>query len=99
MKNFTYLILITVLLLSACGRPDVDEETGQKTIRIAYLVNPTQSSHLVLKDFKAQVEEKSDENLQVELYTSGTIFSSDHEAIEAVQQRNVEMTHLALPIV
>jgi len=96
MKNLTFLLLITVLILSACGRPDVDEETGQKTIRIAYLVNPTQSSHLVLEDFKAQVEEESDGNLQVELYPSGSLFPSDREAIEAVQLGNVEMTLPAL---
>ena len=96
MKNFTYLILITVLLLSACGRPNMDEQTGQKTIRIAYLVNPTQSSHLVLEDFKAQVEEESGGDLQVELYPSGSLFPSDREAIEAVQLGNVEMTLPAL---
>ena len=96
MKNFTFLILITVLILSACGRPNVDEETGQKTIRIAYLVNPTQSSHLILEDFKAQVEEESGGDLQVELYPSGSLFPSDREAIEAVQLGNVEMTLPAL---
>src|SRR5690625_300739 len=96
MKNFTYLILITVLLLSACGRPNIDEQTGQKTIRIAYLVNPTQSSHLVMEDFKAQVEEESGGDLQVELYPSGSLFPSDREAIEAVQLGNVEMTLPAL---
>lgn len=96
MRNFTFLLLITVLILSACGRPNEDEETGQKTIRIAYLVNPTQSSHLVLEDFKAQVEEDSGGDLQVELYPSGSLFPSDREAIEAVQLGNVEMTLPAL---
>ncbi|WP_462421985.1 DctP family TRAP transporter solute-binding subunit [Salinicoccus sp. Marseille-QA3877] len=96
MKNFTFLILVTVLVLSACGRPNADEETGQKTIRIAYLVNPTQSSHLIMEDFKAQVEEESGGDLQVELYPSGALFPSDREAIEAVQLGNVEMTLPAL---
>jgi len=96
MRNFTFLLLITVLIVSACGRPNEDEETGQKTIRIAYLVNPTQSSHLVLEDFKAQVEEDSGGDLQVELYPSGSLFPSDREAIEAVQLGNVEMTLPAL---
>lgn len=96
MKNFTFLLLITVLILSACGRPNVDEETGQKTIRIAYLVNPAQSSHLILEDFKTQVEEESGGDLQVELYPSGSLFPSDREAIEAVQLGNVEMTLPAL---
>lgn len=96
MKNFTLLILVTALILSACGRPNIDEQAGQKTIRIAYLVNPTQSSHLIMEDFKAQVEEESGGDLQVELYPSGSLFPSDREAIEAVQLGNVEMTLPAL---
>lgn len=96
MKNFTLLILVTALILSACGRPNIDEQAGQKTIRIAYLVNPTQSSHLIMEDFKAQVEEESGGDLQVELYPSGALFPSDREAIEAVQLGNVEMTLPAL---
>ena len=47
MRNLSLLVLITVLILSACGRPDIDEQNGQKTIRLAHLVNPTQSTHIM----------------------------------------------------
>lgn len=96
MRNFTFIILMMVLILSACGRPNIDEETGQKTIRIAHLVNPTQSSHILAEAFKEQVEEESDGQLRVEIYPSGSLFPSDREAIEAVQLGNVEMTIPAL---
>lgn len=96
MRNLSFLVLITVLILSACGRPNIDEQTGQKTIRIAHLVNPTQSTHIMSEEFKKQVEEESDGRLNVELYPSGSLFPSDREAIEAVQLGNVEMTIPAL---
>ncbi len=96
MRNFTFITLVMVLILSACGRPNLDEETGQKTIRIAHLVNPTQSSHILTEAFKEQVEEESDGQLRVEIYPSGSLFPSDREAIEAVQLGNVEMTIPAL---
>lgn len=96
MRNLSFLVLITVLILSACGRPNVDEQTGQKTIRLAHLVNPTQSTHIMSEEFKKQVEEESDGRLNVELYPSGSLFPSDREAIEAVQLGNVEMTIPAL---
>jgi len=96
MRNISFLVLITVLILSACGRPNIDEQTGQKTIRIAHLVNPTQSTHIMSEEFKEQVEEESDGRLKVELYPSGSLFPSDREAIEAVQLGNVEMTIPAL---
>ena len=96
MRNLSLLVLITVLILSACGRPNKDEQTGQKTIRLAHLVNPTQSTHIMSEEFKKQVEEESDGRLKVELYPSGSLFPSDREAIEAVQLGNVEMTIPAL---
>ncbi|WP_052255147.1 DctP family TRAP transporter solute-binding subunit [Salinicoccus sp. YB14-2] len=96
MRNLSLLVLITVLILSACGRPDIDEQNGQKTIRLAHLVNPTQSTHIMSEEFKKQVEEESDGRLKVELYPSGSLFPSDREAIEAVQLGNVEMTIPAL---
>lgn len=96
MRNFSFLVLITVLILSACGRPNTDEQTGQKTIRLAHLVNPTESTHIMSEEFKEQIEEESDGRLKVELYPSGSLFPSDREAIEAVQLGNVEMTIPAL---
>lgn len=96
MRILSFLALITVLILSACGRPNIDEQTGQKTIRLAHLVNPTQSTHIMSEEFKKQIEEESDGRLKVELYPSGSLFPSDREAIEAVQLGNVEMTIPAL---
>lgn len=52
MRILSFLALITVLILSACGRPNIDEQTGQKTIRLAHLVNPTQSTHIMSEEFK-----------------------------------------------
>lgn len=100
MKKFTGLILLMlVLILAACGRPDSgsssDGEGGDSetyTIRLAHLVPEEQSSHVAAVDFKEKLEAESDGRLKVELYPNGQLYGSDREAIEAVQLGNIEMT-------
>ncbi|GGA18929.1 DctP family TRAP transporter solute-binding subunit [Psychrobacillus lasiicapitis] len=98
MKKLAILLLVTLLALTACGRPTENtssvkgEEQDSYTIRIAYLVSEEQSSHLAAKTYKETLEKESDGRLKVELYPNGQLYPSDREAIEAVQLGNVEMT-------
>jgi C4-dicarboxylate-binding protein DctP len=92
------LILLTLLLLAACGRPtepstaSQQEEQENYTIRVAYLVPEEHSAHIQSLKFKEKLEKESDGRLTVELYPNGQLYGSDREAIEAVQLGNLEMT-------
>ncbi|MFC3418064.1 TRAP transporter substrate-binding protein [Salinicoccus hispanicus] len=99
MKKLIYLALVLIVVLASCGRPNENETSGKTIIRMAYLVSPTHSSHIIAEKFVAQVEQESDGRLEVELYPSGSLFPSDREAVEAVQLGNVEMTIPALAVV
>ncbi|MEZ0482338.1 DctP family TRAP transporter solute-binding subunit [Planococcus sp. SSTMD024] len=100
MKKLTGLILLMlVLILAACGRPDSGGSSGEEggdgetyTIRLAHLVPEEQSSHVAAVDFKEKLESESDGRITVELYPNGQLYGSDREAIEAVQLGNIEMT-------
>lgn len=100
MKKLTGLfLLMLVLILAACGRPDSGSSSGDDggdgetyTIRLAHLVPEEQSSHVAAVDFKEKLESESDGHLTVELYPNGQLYGSDREAIEAVQLGNIEMT-------
>ncbi|WP_434399660.1 DctP family TRAP transporter solute-binding subunit [Planococcus sp. 11815] len=100
MKKLTGLILLMlVLILAACGRPDSGSSSGDEggdgetyTIRLAHLVPEEQSSHVAAVDFKEKLESESDGRITVELYPNGQLYGSDREAIEAVQLGNIEMT-------
>jgi len=100
MKKLTGLILLMlVLILAACGRPDSGSSSGEEggdgetyTIRLAHLVPEEQSSHVAAVDFKEKLESESDGRITVELYPNGQLYGSDREAIEAVQLGNIEMT-------
>lgn len=100
MKKLSGLILLMlVLILAACGRPDGgsssegEGEDGETyTIRLAHLVPEEQSSHVAAVDFKEKLESESDGRITVELYPNGQLYGSDREAIEAVQLGNIEMT-------
>jgi C4-dicarboxylate-binding protein DctP len=71
------------------NQPDTQETY---TIKLAYVVAETQSSHIVARDvFKPYVEEKSNGRLKVELYPNGQL-GGDRQAIEAVQLGTIEMT-------
>lgn len=101
MKKVLILLSMSILILSACGRPaengksNAGESGDDKevyTIRIAHLVPEEQSSHVAAVTFKEKLEKESDGRLKVEIYPNGSLFGSDREAIEAVQLGNVEMT-------
>lgn len=96
MKKFIPLLLIAILIISACGRPSggsSSEGDGDTyTIRIAHLVPEEQSSHVAAETFKEKLEKESDGRIKVELYPNGQLYGSDREAIEAVQLGNIEMT-------
>lgn len=98
-KLSAFLLLILVLVLAACGRPDSGGSSGGEdgegetyTIRLAHLVPEEQSSHVAAVDFKEKLESESDGRITVELYPNGQLYGSDREAIEAVQLGNIEMT-------
>ncbi|MGM0754177.1 MAG: DctP family TRAP transporter solute-binding subunit [Bacillota bacterium] len=95
MKKFIPLLLIAILIISACGRPSGSSSEGNEdtyTIRIAHLVPEEQSSHVAAETFKEKLEKESDGRIKVELYPNGQLYGSDREAIEAVQLGNIEMT-------
>lgn len=103
MKKLIVFLLISILVITGCGRPKDSAKTsgegGDKevhTIRIAYLVSEEQSSHLAALTYKEKLEKESDGRLKVELYPNGQLYPSDREAIEAVQLGNIEMTIPAL---
>ncbi|OIU69804.1 TRAP transporter substrate-binding protein [Rossellomorea aquimaris] len=96
MKKYLILLVMAVLMMSACGRPSSSSGSGSGdktyTIRIAHLVPEEQSSHVAAVTFKEKLEKESDGRLKVELYPNGQLYGSDREAIEAVQLGNIEMT-------
>ena len=79
MKKLLSLLLVSVIVLTACGRPESNSSTGKgdgnevHTIRIAYLVSEEQSSHLAAETFKVKLEKDSNGRLKVELYPNGQL--------------------------
>lgn len=106
MRKLLTILMVSILVLSACGRPTENTDSGdgggdgagdsETVIRVAYLVSEDQSTHLAAEGFKQKLEEESDGRLKVELYPNGSLYASDREAVEAVQLGNVEMTIPAL---
>lgn len=67
-------------------------KTKTYTIKMAYVVPETQSTHIAAAEaFKPYVEEASEGRIKVELYPNGQL-GGDRQAIEAVQLGTVHMT-------
>ncbi len=106
MKSIAKILIVMMLVsvfLVGCGggqqqQPAGDSGNGEKeaqetyTIKLAYVVPETQSTHIAARDvFKKYVEEKSNGRIKVELYPNGQL-GGDRQAIEAVQLGTIQMT-------
>ncbi|MDR1979526.1 MAG: DctP family TRAP transporter solute-binding subunit [Synergistaceae bacterium] len=84
-----FAVFLTFLLAALSASPAFSAE---HTIKLAYLVAETQSTHVAARDFfKKTVEEKSGGRVVVELYPNG-VLGGDRQVIEAVQLGTVQMT-------
>lgn len=88
------IMLIMVFTLVGCSTStDVQEESEETyVLNLAYATSDTQSTHLAAVEFKEKVEERTEGRVKIELYPSGALYSSEFDAIEAVQLGNLEMT-------
>lgn len=95
------LVLSVVLFLAACssGNQNGGSEDEVYTIRFAHILDEETPLHQAALELKKDVEEKSDERLEIELYPNGQLFDSERETIEAIQANNVEMSEIAAPVV
>ena len=99
-KLFGVSVIFVALMLAACGSDEsaTDGEGGDSgdgevyTIDYSYVSNEESPQHYGQEKFKELVEEKSNGQIEVELYPNGQLYSSEAEAYEAVQTGNVEMT-------
>jgi len=104
LKNILFsLVLVTLLIVStACGSDSEGKSVDAKSdeiynIRLSHVVEVDHPFHVAAEEFKEEVEEKSDGLIEVEIFPSGQLYSSEREAVEAVQLNNVEMTRVAAP--
>ncbi|SFG12525.1 tripartite ATP-independent transporter solute receptor, DctP family [Desulfotomaculum arcticum] len=99
---FIGIVLLAVFAAGCGGKTATNESnstdeqnTGAKdtyTIKLAYVVPETQSTHIAAKEvFKKYVEEKSNGRIKVELHPNGEL-GGDRQAIEAVQLGTIQMT-------
>ncbi|MBO1004411.1 TRAP transporter substrate-binding protein [Pseudogracilibacillus auburnensis] len=89
--------IFTSLIVAACGDSDASSKSAESsstdepyTITISNSVEEDSALHEGLMKFKEVAEEKSDGRLQVEVFSNAELYSSEREAIEAVQAGNIE---------
>lgn len=103
-KSLLLLLVLVVISVVGCSSKDnesastnTDETENEETIvlRMTNTVTEEHASNIAWQETMEKVEKESDGRLKIELYPNGQLFSSDREAVEAVQMNNVEMTEIA----
>lgn len=100
-KTFlVFTLILSGVLITACSGQDADsngnsDETYQ--LRLSHVVAEDHPFHLAALEFEKEVEEKSEGQIEVELYPNGQLYDSEREAIEATQLGDLEMTRIATP--
>lgn len=95
-----FMLVVSLIFTSACSSGK--EKAGGDgedtyTLRFAYSVPEDHASHIAALAFKDDIEKNSDGQVKVELYPNAQLYTSDREAVEAVQLGNIEMTAVATP--
>lgn len=94
------LLLITLIILSACSSVNVTGEEAHKktyTFRVSHNSSEDHPYQDGLVAFKQGVEQESKGRIKVEIYPNGELYSSEREAVEAVQLNNIAMTVSSTP--
>lgn len=102
MKKFVLIMLALVMLLTfaACGANDTQsEETGSDAaepmvITVTNVLADDSPENTALQAFKAEIEEKSEGRMKVEIYSNG-VMGGEMENVENVRNNNVTMTMAA----
>ncbi len=78
-------IAVALVLLGGCAAKDEESYT----MRIAHILDVGSIRHQYLEQFKAEVEEKTDGNITIQLFPSAQL-GSDDELIEQVKNGSIE---------
>src|SRR5699024_12655782 len=98
-RTFALISMLLVVFLAACGgnsnssgNEGGGSGSGNYTIGVTYTTRETGATHIGLEKFKELVEEQTDGDVQMKIYTNGELYASEREAIEATQRGNIEKT-------
>ncbi|MGM0873848.1 MAG: TRAP transporter substrate-binding protein [Bacillota bacterium] len=96
--SFFLMILVLTVIVAACGGGEKSNggggSDGKVTIRLAHSGSETHQYHIAAEKFKELVAEKSENQIQVEIFSNATL-GGEGEVIEQVMDGTVDMTTVA----
>ncbi|MGO4890239.1 TRAP transporter substrate-binding protein [Anaerobacillus sp. MEB173] len=102
-KAFMALAAVGILSFAAgCGGSETSNEGGdttdsgaeQVTLKLAHSGSETHQYHVAAEKFKELVEEKTEGNVSIEIYSNATL-GSEAEAVEQILDGTIDMTTVA----
>lgn len=103
-----FLLMLSVMSLSfvvlaACnnesgGNQEKGNDSGDEIVlHFPHIFEVGNPAHQAIEGFKAEVEEKSDGKITIELFPNGELYASDREIIEAIQLKNTDISLVGAP--
>lgn len=103
MKKYVTLlaVLLLTVILSACQESDTgaknESNDDQIVLQFPTIFETENPAHTAIENFKAEVEEKSEGRIKIELYPNGELYTSDREIIEAIQMGTTDISLVGTP--
>jgi len=88
------VLIVSTLLSGALFQAGAAVKEGEFTIKVAYIVNPTDPRHKGAEYFAKAVEEKTQKRVKVNLFPSGQL-GPEREIIKGLESGAIEMSTLA----
>lgn len=97
--GLSLLLILSAIIFTACSDSDNSSDGGDSkgnekaiTIRMANQVDENNFLNQGYVKFKEIIEEKSDGQINVEIYNGGTLVSSDEEIVESLKSGSIELS-------
>ncbi|MGI6672176.1 MAG: TRAP transporter substrate-binding protein [Christensenellales bacterium] len=89
MKKFLLLLLSTLLILS------VATASAQTVLKLSEVHAPGYPTSLADEEFARLVEERTEGRIKIEVYTGGTLYGAEPDAIQALQLGDLAFTRVS----
>src|SRR5699024_6258 len=97
-KNLVSLFTLLLVIFSGCSSGDSSDGDSYK-IRIPLLGSESNFVNKSYEEFKENVEKESDGQIEVEIYASGTMASSEEQQFDLVTDGGAEVSSVASGII
>ncbi|WP_368900956.1 TRAP transporter substrate-binding protein [Oceanobacillus oncorhynchi] len=103
MKKILFLLICSMFIIAGCSGQEENSNAeggnGEYVIRVPLLGSETNFVNRSYEEFKQNIEERTDGQIEVQIYGSGTLANAEEQQMELVDTGDAELTSIATGII